>query len=971
MTRKKTQHVSEAVSRLVELGAIDLTARALAGELPRAFGRDADVQRVFASLGEKRSVLLLGEPGVGKTVILYEAINRIARGEAQAPLQDRHFVQVSTGAIERSSQNAGMWAGNLQAVVDAVIAGKQILVYYEDISNLRDAGRYSDRVESFATHLRPYLERKAITLLGESTPEAYTRSSSHSTMFSKGLVLADDPSLMALFDIHRVDEPDQSAVKAIIAAVTARWERSRNVRVLPTARDRAIELTRRFQPYRSFPGKALALLEEVVRAVDGKQPAPAAGTRSVPAVPPDALTVTPEMVMAAFGRATKLPDQLFSDERPLTQEAIRAYFSERVVGQDEAVGAVVDIVTLIKAELHDPHRPLGVLLFAGPTGSGKTLLAKTLAEYLFGTGDRMVRLDMSEYKHPDSVVGLTRTLTERLRQETFSVLLLDEVEKAWAEVFDLFLQAFDDARLTDPTGRTVDLRNTIIILTTNLGGGSARQRSVGFASAEAAARHQHEQREQRLRAVEGFFRPELLNRLDKVVVFRPLATEDMRRIVRRELGRALLREGVLRRNILLDFRDDVLDVLVEAGFSEEYGARPLQRAIREHVLLPLARRIAAAPAAGNELLELQAAGSRIEFVPIPITDPPTGNETARSARAERAPEGSDHAVPEPDVAAPRSAGAVQPTGVRQLAQAVSALEERLRGLASSRRFKAVEERARRLMALTGEPAFWDDPPRSREVLGTVYHLERVTDRFAELLGRVERLAGVPAALERTGDRSGIARLAETVAALEQNAALAELELLACDAPQIGAARITVMPVSTGRGDAPGDWPDVLLQQYAAWAKQRGYEAESESPDGQGADSLAGDGATRTLVIRGVGVLSMLAGEAGLHKRQSQVEDKRGRKHTEVHVARVTAVPADAPPPEGREGTDTLVRVYNFGHTHYVRDPRTGVRINTPRSVHAGEIEPFLLAYLQNTATVANDSGEEASASDESSGDASI
>jgi ATP-dependent Clp protease ATP-binding subunit ClpA len=970
----KNDPLLAAINGLKAIGATDLTEQAERGRLPRAHGRDREVEQVIAALRERQHVLLLGPSGVGKTAVRNEVINRIVRGQAHEELRGWRFVELSTTAIEAGSMNAGQWAARLSMVVQILTSARRIGLYLSNIWHLRDAGRYSGQTESFATYLRPHLEQRAFPLLGESTPENFAGASTHGGWYA--FALASDPALVGLFALVRIEEPDAEATRAILRAAASDLERAHGVEIDRPALERALELTRRFQPYQAFPGKAVQLLAEVARARRPAGAALAAGT---------AVRLGVEAVMAGFGRVSGLPEKVFSDAVPLPQDEIRRYFAERVVGQDEAVEAVVDLVTLVKAELTDPGRPLGVLLFVGPTGTGKTFLAKTLAEYLFGSPERMIRFDMSEYKTPESLPQLARLLVEKVRQQSFSVLLLDEIEKAAWPIFDLFLQAFDDGRVTDPHGRTADLRNTIVVMTSNLGSELGAPRSLGFFAADRA--RTPDRQAELLKVVEEYFRPEFINRLDKIVAFRRLGPDEVRRIARRELGRALMREGVIRRNILLDFRDEVLDVLVAAGFSERYGARPLQRAIKERVLLPLARRIAAEPAAGDELLELCARDGEIAFEPIPLgpSEPPDGGAPHPLLALEDEAETDER---------PRRA-----MDLAELAGATVALRERVAAQTDGPRFRALQAEAERLLAEVGRPSFWDDPERARATLAAVYQHERLTDLFADLRRRADELAEIPALLRRHRDQAGVPRLERRYRELLKQVEMAELELLAGETgrPTTGAL-VALSPIALPRSSGAAGWARTLEGMYAAWARARGLEAESIAE---------ADGGERLLLVRGPGVAAILRGEDGVHRRQTGPPGER----TRVELVRVEIVPLLASPPRpapeavaegelqivaiapsriGREAEDVvevattdgrtlrvrgrgaeeaalallaerarparpedeasdLVRVYHIGRSHYVRDPRTGERSNRPRDVLAGAIDAFLLAYLRQNA----------------------
>ncbi len=967
---------ADIVSRLVGMGATDLTARAKQGQLARAYGREAEVTKVFESLAARRSLILLGPADVGKTAILHEVISRVVRRHAPEAVEHFRFIAVSTGAVMVGTKYLGEWQTRLGELLDYFKQSQNLILYFEDIWALRDAGRASDKTDGFSTFIRPYLERGDLVLVGESTPENYNSSSYGAR------ALADDQSLMKYITLIPIEEPSRDATKSILAAVSRDLQREHKVRIEATALERALELTRRFLPYQAFPGKATRLLEESARAHQDQD--------SVRKLTVGEVLITSDVVSATFARMTGLPEKIISDTIPLAQEDIRAYFEERVVGQNEAVDAVVDVVTLVKAELNDPGRPLGVLFFVGPTGVGKTELAKTLAEYLFGSKEKLIRLDMSEYKTPISVPDLLAQLTERQRRQSFSVLLLDEIEKASPYIFDLFLQVFDDARLTDANGRSVDLHNTIIIMTSNIGTHGSQSHGIGFIDAGEipSARARLVQK-----AVEEYFRPEFINRLDKIVVFEPLGQGEMRRIARRELGKALLREGVLRRNILLDFREEVLDVLLKEGFSAVYGARPLQRAIKELVLLPLARRIALQPATGEQLLELCVVDGKIDAAIIPENG---------VAAVEREPAEPHERTTLTDAAS----GRVHSVDMHRLQDAIAALRARIEEQISGPRYLALQGRAADLLEETGKPSFWDDNDHARGILSTIYQLERVTDHFVNLRSRAEQLIEVATMIRRHNDVPGLAQLAVSYEALERALALAELELFAGDGDTLAADLVYLMiaPVSMPRARDAGDWPEMLSSMYTKWATRKGHDI----------DAINEPGTNPILLVRGPNIAAILSGEEGLHKLQREdsahKKHERGRTATQVQLARVEVVRAvvdgsvasvagdihisecakDLLEPSDRRDyhsallearhessglsirvrsteevagellrallsrqesglppSDELVRIYHLAKSQYVRDPRTGERFTRAKDVLDGALDTFLLAYLKH------------------------
>jgi protein subunit release factor A len=432
---------------------------------------------------------------------------------------------------------------------------------------------------------------------------------------------------------------------------------------------------------------------------------------------------------------------------------------------------------------------------------------------------------------------------------------------------------------------------------------------MGFvADAADAATAARVRRDALLKIVEHSFRPEFINRLDKIVIFQPLGVDEMRKIARRELGKALLREGVLRRNILLDFREEVLDVLVAAGFSPTYGARPLQRAIKDTVLMPLARKIAAQPAAGEQLLELCVRDGQIAAEIIP------SGSIAQLQQAEPEEPRERLSVRE------ASSGRARAMDLHQLAAAIASLRQRVEAHIASERYQGLQAYARRLLAEVGQPAFWDDQRRSRQTLSAINHLEQVTDQFTDLASRIEGLSEVANMIRVHNDVAGLRELGTRFEALDRDVALAELKLVAGqeETLPLDAAFICLTPLVAPRARPAGDWVEQLRAMYTAWAQLQGYEVEVISPAHPSggatagsapasaipaASATAGSGATY-LLLRGPSAQALLRGEEGIHKLQREpasAEQARGasggRRASQVQLARVEVLPVPPTEPE--------------------------------------------------------------------------
>jgi ATP-dependent Clp protease ATP-binding subunit ClpC len=364
---------------------------------------------------------------------------------------------------------------------------------------------------------------------------------------------------------------------------------------------------------RAAPGNLLGLLETTVNRLR--------------AMSPDAeLALTLDDILVTVSQLTGLPNSILDDREGLDLAELRAHFAARVFGQPEAVDVLVERVAMIKAGVTDPTRAFGVFLFAGPTGTGKTEVAKSLAEFLFGSAERMIRLDMSEFKNSNSLGrligesdGNVESLVDQIRKQPFSVVLLDELEKAHPNVWDLFLQVFDDGRLTDLRGATADFRHAIIIMTSNIGSAIQTTGRAGFSDA-APEFHASSVK----KALERELRKEFINRIDRVVVFRALSRETMRGILRKELDAAFKRRGLRNRNWDVEWDESAVDFLLESGFTADLGARPLKRAVERHLLTPLAEMIVTRRVpAGEQTVVIRAGNGRlaIEFSADDRTSP--------------------------------------------------------------------------------------------------------------------------------------------------------------------------------------------------------------------------------------------------------------------------------------------------------------------------------------------------------------
>ncbi len=548
-------------------------------------GRDRALATLESLLGgdERLSVAVIGRELVGKSALIETALGA------------REQVYVTSGARLLAGQSCfGQWQERAHRVMKAAELLDAVL-YFDDLADLFAARGSSEDVAGL---MRPYLERRRVRIVGELTPEAADRQAlSHVGFFSQ---------------LHQLKlEPlDAAATRRVLEAGAERRRPAGpegRPDVTAGAIAAAVELAERYLPYRAFPGKAVRLVDEllVTHAGDVDE----GGERAPIGV---------AQVHEAVSLETGIPAFLLRDDRALKLEQVARAFGRRIVGQRPAVDRIAQTLCAVKARLQPAGRPLASLLFIGPTGVGKTEVARTLADFLFGSEERLLRFDMSEYMDRWAAERLIRgtdredgLLTRRVRRQPFSVLLLDEIEKADGAVFDLLLQVMGEARLTDARGRTAYFHNTLLIMTSNLGAAHRRDRP-GFRRGGGAATSQRYYQQQ----VEEHFRPELVNRLDRVIAFEALSNPEVRQIAGLAARRFGERHGLRDRGIELDVAPEVLDRLAREAYDPAYGARRLYRHLEQHLVAPLASLLAR--------LGTEAEGSVLEVRPRPPDRPGRG-----------------------------------------------------------------------------------------------------------------------------------------------------------------------------------------------------------------------------------------------------------------------------------------------------------------------------------------------------------
>ncbi|MET9683567.1 ATP-dependent Clp protease ATP-binding subunit [Streptomyces coeruleorubidus] len=614
----------------------DLTELARQGRIDPVIGRDEEIEQTVEVLSRrgKNNPVLIGDAGVGKTAIVEGLAQRISEGDVPDVLTGRRVVALDLTGVVAGTRYRGDFEERMNNIVGEIRAhSDQLIIFIDELHTVVGAGAGGGDGSSMdaGNILKPALARGELHIVGATTLEEYRR-------------IEKDAALARRFQPIMVPEPTAADAIEILRGLQDRYEAHHQVRYTDEALVAAVELSDRYLTDRRLPDKAIDLIDQAgarvrLRArtkgtdVRGMERELEQLTRDKDQAVADEqyeqatqlrdrimdlklritqaggdheidegqdLVVEAEAIAEVVSRQTGIPVSSLTQEEKDRLLRLEEHLHERVVGQDEAVRVVSDAVLRSRAGLASPDRPIGSFLFLGPTGVGKTELARALAEALFGSEDRMVRLDMSEYQErhtvsrlvgaPPGYVGHEEAgqLTEVVRRHPYSLLLLDEVEKAHPDVFNILLQVLDDGRLTDSQGRTVDFTNTVIVMTSNLGSEAITRRggSVGFASGGADA-DEEARREQILRPLREHFRPEFLNRIDEIVVFRQLSTEQLRRITDLLLDRT--RSLVQSKGISVTFTDRAVEWLADHAYQPEYGARPLRRTIQREVDNELSR----------------------------------------------------------------------------------------------------------------------------------------------------------------------------------------------------------------------------------------------------------------------------------------------------------------------------------------------------------------------------------------------
>ncbi len=607
----------------------DLTQLARDGELDPVIGRGEEISRIIQILSRrtKNNPVLIGDPGVGKTAIIEGLAQRIVSGDIPEMLKNKRVMTLDLGGMLAGTKYRGEFEERIKAAIDELIASGNTILFIDELHTIVGAGASEGSVDA-SNILKPALARGQIQVVGATTLDEYRKH------------IEKDSAFERRFQPVTVGEPSQEEAKQILFGLRDRYEAHHKARITDEAVNAAVELSARYISDRFLPDKAIDLMDEAAskvrlqayvsppdlkelenkienarkekeEAVNNQNYERAAQVRDAEmqlrkemeelrkswedARKEEKCIVTEEDVAQVVASWTGVPVKKLTEDESQRLLNLEGTLHDRVIGQNEAVSAVARAIRRARAGLKDPKRPIGSYIFLGPTGVGKTELAKALAEAMFGDENAMVRLDMSEYMESHSVSKLTGSppgyvgyddggqLTEKVRRKPYAVILFDEIEKAHPDVFNALLQILEDGRLTDSKGRTVDFKNTILIMTSNVGANRLyKSARLGFGADDNASISNYERmKDTMLEELKRAFRPEFLNRVDEIILFHSLEKEQTLEIVKLMLKSVIHR--LEERGISLSVTPEVESHLAEAGFDPTYGARPLRRAIQQQV----------------------------------------------------------------------------------------------------------------------------------------------------------------------------------------------------------------------------------------------------------------------------------------------------------------------------------------------------------------------------------------------------
>ena len=649
----------------------DLTKYARDGKLDPVIGRDVEIKRVMQILNRrtKNNPVIIGEAGVGKTAVVEGLAQKIVAGDVPENIKDKRLLALDMGAMVAGSKFRGEFEERLKAVMDEIrSAAGEVIIFIDELHQVVGAGAAEGAIDA-STMMKPALARGELRVIGATTLDEYRKR------------IEKDPALERRFSPVFLDEPTPDETIEILRGLRPKYEAHHKVKIADEALVAAARLSDRYLTERFLPDKAIDLIDEAAskhvieqqsltpelrdlkkrldelnmetEAAAAKQDYEAAARIRTEVLSIQTeyeaakaewekthtadMTVTERDIGELIASMTGIPVSRMLEGEAEKLLHIEEALHERVIGQDKAVESVAEALRRAGSGLKDPKRPIGSFIFLGPTGVGKTELARALAGYMFDDEESMIRLDMSEYQErhtvsriigaPPGYVGYDEggALTEAVRRRPYRVILFDEIEKAHPDLFNVLLQILDDGRLTDGQGRTVDFRNTIIIMTSNLGTSSDNKGRFGFVSSRAVDDGQREVRQEQVeKALREAFRPEFLNRIDEIIVFEPLTEKELAKIVELMLHEVLSR--LSEREVAFEVTEAAKAELVKEGYDRVYGARPLRRTVQRRIENPLARRILAGDFTEGDTIRVDYTEGEFTFekstaAPAPAPEP--------------------------------------------------------------------------------------------------------------------------------------------------------------------------------------------------------------------------------------------------------------------------------------------------------------------------------------------------------------
>jgi ATP-dependent Clp protease ATP-binding subunit ClpC len=635
--KKETPHLAE-FSR-------DLTEDAANDKLDPLVGREAEIERVVQILCRrtKNNPVLIGEPGVGKTAIVEGLAQRIVRGDVPSFLENKRILSLDLSLIVAGTKYRGQFEERLKQIMRELVENPQYVVFIDELHTLVGAGSAEGSLDA-ANILKPALSRGEIQCIGATTPAEFRKS------------IEKDRSLERRFQAVKVPPPSEEEAVSILDGVRERYEAFHQVRYTDDAIEAAVYQSNRYIPDRFLPDKAIDVIDEAGARVklrarrdapprdnfyDERERPTGAGGFYRPALNSSPLAEEDDLIMSVevtkddiedvIARWTGIPITSLKEEETQKLLRIEDELRNRVIAQRPAISALARSIRRSRAGLKNPHRPVGSFLFLGPTGVGKTEVARSLAEFLFGSERSMIRFDMSEFMEKHSVSKLIGSppgyvgheeggqLTERIKRSPYSVLLFDEIEKAHPDIFNVLLQVFEDGILTDALGNTVDFKNAIIIMTSNIGARFIQKKgAMGFQASPDASREKME--EMVMNAVRHTFNPEFINRLDEIIIFDQLLDDELLEIVGLQVEQ--LNKTLARRGLEVRLTVEAKRWIVEKTCGDRsYGARPLRRALQKYVEDPLSDALIQGSLSDASVVEVYPEGNELSYRPAVVEEP--------------------------------------------------------------------------------------------------------------------------------------------------------------------------------------------------------------------------------------------------------------------------------------------------------------------------------------------------------------